>query len=285
MGSDGGAWHGPAHQPVQDGLRTAGHRRRPHRHAGRLLRERTWTASRCARSSARQSARAEGRFNKIGGAGQGRQRTDGAGSMTSTSAPTPRWKAMASSSPPSSRWARWASTPPRCANTPRSREINHVHHAGNSSGIVDGAALMLIGSKKIGKQARPQAARAHRADRSHRLGADDHADRHRPGVAQGAGQGRHGAKDIDLFEINEAFAAVVMHAARDLGIDMDRRSTSTAAPSRWAIRWAPPAASSSAPCSTSSSARTSRPGCASLCVGGGMGIATIIERVRTNEHS
>ncbi len=69
-------------------------------------------------------------------------------------------------------------------------QINHVHHAGNSSGIVDGASLMAIGSEQVGA-----GARAHPAGQDHRhcrlrCGPDDHAHRSRAGLPQGAGQGR-----------------------------------------------------------------------------------------------
>ena len=60
---------------------------------------------------------------------------------------------------------------------PEVEAINHVHHAGNSSGIVDGAAAVLIGTKEFGEKARAEAARAHPRLRHHRLGAGDHADR------------------------------------------------------------------------------------------------------------
>ena len=60
---------------------------------------------------------------------------------------------------------------------PEVEAVNHVHHAGNSSGIVDGAAAVLIGSKGAGRSRRAQAARAHPGVRQYRLGAGDHADR------------------------------------------------------------------------------------------------------------
>jgi acetyl-CoA C-acetyltransferase len=60
---------------------------------------------------------------------------------------------------------------------PEVEAINHVHHAGNSSGIVDGAAAVLIGNKEGRRQGRPEAARAHPRLRQYRLGAGADADR------------------------------------------------------------------------------------------------------------
>ena len=75
---------------------------------------------------------------------------------------------------------------------PEVEKINHVHHAGNSSGIVDGAAAILIGTKEFGEKAGPQAARPHPLLRLDRLGAGDHADRPGAGVGEGAEARRHG---------------------------------------------------------------------------------------------
>ena len=74
---------------------------------------------------------------------------------------------------------------------PQVEKINHVHHAGNSSGIVDGAAAVLLGTKEAGERAGPEAARAHPRLRLHRLGALHHA--HRPGAGdrEGAEARRH----------------------------------------------------------------------------------------------
>jgi len=64
---------------------------------------------------------------------------------TNSSNPTPRWKAWPASNPPLSRWAAWALTQVALTRYPQVERIHHVHHAGNSSGIVDGAAAVLIG--------------------------------------------------------------------------------------------------------------------------------------------
>ena len=123
---------------------------------------------------------------------------------------------------------------------PEIEAVNHVHHAGNSSGIVDGAAAVLIGSKEAGEPGRPEAAGAHQGVRQYRLGAGDHADRAGRCDAQGARASQMTLDDIDLFEINEAFASVVLRFCRP-STSIPPRSTSTAAPSPWAIRSAPPA--------------------------------------------
>ena len=77
---------------------------------------------------------------------------------------------------------------------PEVEAVNHVHHAGNSSGIVDGAAAVLIGSKERRQGGRPEAARAHPRLCQYRLGAGDHADRPGRRDAEGAEEGRHDAR-------------------------------------------------------------------------------------------
>ena len=157
-------------------------------------------------------------------------------------------------------------------------KINHVHHAGNSSGIVDGAAAILIGNKKIGKKlgltprARIVSTAVTGSEPTIML----------TGIAPAARKAlaRAGmeAKDIDLFEINEAFAAVVMHAARDLDIDMNKVNVNGGA-----IAMGHPLGATGAMILGTLLDEMERQnkqfGLASLCVGGGMGIATIIERV------
>jgi acetyl-CoA C-acetyltransferase len=157
-------------------------------------------------------------------------------------------------------------------------KINHVHHAGNSSGIVDGAAAVLIGNKKIGKKlgltprARIVATAVTGSEPTIMLTGIA------PAVRKALKRAGMEAKDIDLFEINEAFAAVVMHAARDLDIDMDRINVNGGA-----IALGHPLGATGAMILGTlldEMERTDKQfGLASLCVGGGMGIATIIERV------
>ena len=157
-------------------------------------------------------------------------------------------------------------------------KINHVHHAGNSSGIVDGAAALLIGSKKIGKKLglTPRARIVSTAVTGSEptIMLTGIAPASRKALAR-AGMD---AKSIDLFEINEAFAAVVMHAARDLDIDMNRVNVNGGA-----IAMGHPLGATGAMILGTlldEMERTNKQtGLASLCVGGGMGIATIIERL------
>jgi len=157
-------------------------------------------------------------------------------------------------------------------------KINHVHHAGNSSGIVDGAAAVLIGNKKIGKKLglKPRA----RIISTAVTGSEPTimltgiAPASRKALKRAGMQ----ASNIDLFEINEAFAAVVMHAARDLAIDMNKVNVNGGA-----IAMGHPLGATGAIILSTLLDEMERSnkqvGLASLCVGGGMGIATIIERV------
>jgi acetyl-CoA C-acetyltransferase len=158
-------------------------------------------------------------------------------------------------------------------------KINHVHHAGNSSGIVDGAAAVLVGNKKIGKKlglkprARIVATAVTGSEPTIMLAGIAPAVRK---VLKRAGME---AKDIDLFEINEAFAAVVMHAARDLDIDLENKVNVNGG----SIAMGHPLGATGAMILGTLLDELERQdkqfGLATLCVGGGMGIATIIERV------
>ena len=156
--------------------------------------------------------------------------------------------------------------------------INHVHHAGNSSGIVDGAALMLIGNKKIGKKLglTPRA----RIVQTAVMGSEPTIMLTGIGPASKKALKRAGmdAKNIDLFEINEAFAAVVMRAQRDLDIDPAKVNVNGGA----IAMGHPLGATGCAILGTlldEMERQDKQTGLASLCVGAGMGIATIIERV------
>ncbi len=157
-------------------------------------------------------------------------------------------------------------------------KINHVHHAGNSSGIVDGAALMLIGNKKIGKKLglTPRA----RIVQTAVIGSEPTIMLTGIGPASKKALKRAGmnASNIDLFEINEAFAAVVMRAQRDLDIDPAKVNVNGGS----IALGHPLGATGCAVLGTllDEMERTNKQlGLASLCVGAGMGIATIIERV------
>ena len=101
-------------------------------------------------------------------------------------------------------------------------KINHVHHAGNSSGIVDGAGLMLIGNKKMGKKMglKPRA----RIVQTAVIGSEPTImlTGIGPAAKKALTKAKMSAKDIDLFEINEAFAMVAMMPIRELGLDPEK---------------------------------------------------------------
>ena len=156
--------------------------------------------------------------------------------------------------------------------------IEHVHHAGNSSGIVDGAALMLVGSKAGGERAglkpraRIRAAAVTGSEPTIMLTGPT------PAVRKALAKAGMQAGDIDLWEVNEAFAAVPMKTARDLGVDLDRVNVNGGA-----IALGHPLGATGCiilgTLLDELERRGLASGCATLCVGGGMGIATIIERV------
>ncbi|MFC4251105.1 acetyl-CoA C-acetyltransferase [Sinimarinibacterium flocculans] len=157
-------------------------------------------------------------------------------------------------------------------------KINHVHHAGNSSGIVDGAALMLIGSKKMGRKLglKPRA----RIRQTAVIGSEPTIMLTGIGPASKKALKRAGmqASDIDLFEINEAFAAVVLRAQRDLDIDPAKVNVNGGS-----IAMGHPLGATGCiilgTLLDELERQDKQTGLASLCVGAGMGIATIIERV------
>jgi acetyl-CoA C-acetyltransferase len=156
--------------------------------------------------------------------------------------------------------------------------IEHVHHAGNSSGIVDGAALALVGSKAGGAKAglRPRA----RIRAAAVVGSEPTIMLTGPTPACRKALGKAGmaARDIDLWEINEAFAVVPMKTARDLGVDLDRVNVNGGAIAMGHPLGATGCVILGILLDEMERADLST-GCATLCVGGGMGIATIIERV------
>lgn len=156
--------------------------------------------------------------------------------------------------------------------------IHHMHHAGNSSGIVDGAALMLVGSKSGGDKAecKPRA----RIRAAAVIGSEPTIMLTGPTAACHKALRKAGmaASDIDLWEINEAFAVVPMKTARDLGVEMDRVNVNGGA-----IAMGHPLGATGCiilgTLLDELERRDLSTGCATLCVGGGMGIATVIERV------
>jgi len=157
-------------------------------------------------------------------------------------------------------------------------KINHVHHAGNSSGIVDGASLVAIGSETIGKEL-GLTARA-RIIATAVSGADPTIMLTGPAPASRKALAKAGlaVDDIDLFEMNEAFAAVVLRFMKDLGITADKVNVNGGA-----IAMGHPLGATGAmilgTLVDELERRDQRYGLATLCVGGGMGIATIVERI------
>jgi acetyl-CoA C-acetyltransferase len=157
-------------------------------------------------------------------------------------------------------------------------KIEHVHHAGNSSGIVDGAALVAIGSEKAG-EANGLTPRARIASTA-LSGADPTIMLTAPGPASKKALEKAGitADDLDLIEINEAFAAVALRLVRDLDVDMDKVNVNGGA-----IAMGHPLGATGAMILgtiVDELERTGgRYGLCTLCVGGGMGIATVVERI------
>ncbi|MBD9405897.1 acetyl-CoA C-acetyltransferase [Acidovorax sp. ACV02] len=161
---------------------------------------------------------------------------------------------------------------------PQVERIHHVHHAGNSSGIVDGAAAVLIGNEA--------AAKAHGLTPRARIvatalsGADPTIMLTGPVPAAQKALARAGMTidQIDLFEVNEAFAAVPMRFMRELGVPHDKVNVNGGA-----IAMGHPLGATGAmilgTLIDELHRRGQRYGLATLCVGGGMGIATIVERI------
>jgi acetyl-CoA C-acetyltransferase len=157
--------------------------------------------------------------------------------------------------------------------------VEHVHTAGNSSGIVDGAALVLVGSAQagaaIGRMPRARVVAAAL------VGTEPTIMLTGPGPASQKALKLAGMSiaDIDLIEVNEAFAAVVLRFLRDMGLD----STEKVNVNGGAIALGHPLGATGAMLLGTALDELERRDLSTalitLCVGGGMGIATIIERV------
>ena len=157
-------------------------------------------------------------------------------------------------------------------------KINHVHHAGNSSQIVDGAAGLLIGNKEFGEKtglkprARIKAFAVSGSDPTIMLTGPIPATRK---VLKRAGLT---ISDIDLFEVNEAFAAIPMLFMEELNVDHHRLNVNGGS-----IALGHPLGATGAIISATLIDELERSGkqfgLATLCVGGGMGVATIFERI------
>ncbi len=157
-------------------------------------------------------------------------------------------------------------------------KIDHVHHAGNSSGIVDGAAIVAIGTERAG-EALGKAPRG-RVVATAVSGAEPTIMLTGPAPAARKALAKAGleVRDIDLFEMNEAFAAAVMHFMKDLGVPHEKVNVNGGA-----IALGHPLGATGAmligTLLDELERRELRYGLATLCVGGGMGVATIIERL------
>ncbi len=157
-------------------------------------------------------------------------------------------------------------------------KINHVHHAGNSSGIVDGAGLVLVGSERAGEEMglTPRARIAATAT----SGADPTIMLTGPIPATEKLLATTGltVDDIDLFELNEAFASVVMNYQKKLNIPDEKLNVNGGA-----IAMGHPLGATGAMILGTMvdelERRQARRALVTLCIGGGMGVATLIERV------
>ena len=161
---------------------------------------------------------------------------------------------------------------------PEVERIKHVHHAGNSSAIVDGAAIALIGNKEAGEKlgikprAVIKAAAVYGTDPTMMLVGPAPASRK---ALKQAGMEK---EDIDLFEVNEAFAVVPMRFMQDLGVPHDKVNVNGGA-----IALGHPLGATGCMLLGTLIDELERQdkttGLVTLCIGGGMGIATIVERV------
>ncbi len=161
---------------------------------------------------------------------------------------------------------------------PELERINHIHHAGNSSGIVDGAAAVLIGNKEFGEEMglKPRA----RIRSTAKIGTDPTIMLTGPVPVTEKILRESGMDigDIDLFEVNEAFASVVMRFEQAFGVDHDKVNVNGGS-----IAMGHPLGATGAMILGTLLDELERAdkevGLATLCIGSGMGAATIIERV------
>lgn len=161
---------------------------------------------------------------------------------------------------------------------PEIDRIDHVHTGGNSSGIVDGAGLVLLGNEKIGKELgiTPRG----RIVATALIGSEPTIMLTGPVPVTHKVLNKAGLSldDIDLFELNEAFASVVMHYQKELGIPDEKINVNGGA-----IAMGHPLGATGAmilgTCLDELERRQQRYGLVTLCAAAGMGIATIIERI------
>ncbi|MDP9139043.1 MAG: acetyl-CoA C-acetyltransferase [Pseudomonadota bacterium] len=161
---------------------------------------------------------------------------------------------------------------------PELENINHVHHAGNSSGIVDGAAAVLLGNKRIGRKAGLKARGRIKAFAN--IGSEPSIMLTGPAdvTRKVLKRAKMTLRDIDLFEVNEAFAAVPMAYMQEFDIDPSKLNVNGGS----IALGHPLGATGCMLLGTLLDALEEHDktvGLVTLCIGGGMGTATIIERV------
>ncbi|MBT6275496.1 MAG: acetyl-CoA C-acyltransferase, partial [Chromatiales bacterium] len=161
---------------------------------------------------------------------------------------------------------------------PDVNRVEHIHHAGNSSGIVDGAGAVLVASEEYAREhglrprARIRATATAGAEPVIMLTAPTPASR------KALKQAGMNVDDIDLWEINEAFAVVPLKTMRDLNIDPEKVNVNGGS-----IALGHPIGATGAmlvgTVLDELERRDLQTGLVTLCIGGGMGIATVIERI------
>ena len=161
---------------------------------------------------------------------------------------------------------------------PQAGPIQHVHTAGNSSGLADAAAAVVVASERWVREtgakprARIRAMATHGSEPLLMLTAPA------PASKKALREAKVEARDVDLWEINEAFAAVVLQTVRELGIDPDRVNVNGGA-----IALGHPLGATGAILLGTAldelERRDARTAVVTMCIGGGQGIATVIERV------
>ncbi len=279
MGSDGGAWAMDPETNYDTVVRPAGHQRRPDRDDRGASAARTSTPTPPARRSAPPTAQAEGRFaNSVVPVLDINDHVvldhdefirpgttvETLGKLKPSFAAIGEMGGFDAVALQKYHWV---------------EKINHVHTPGNSSGIVDGAALVAIGNEQTGAELGLRAAGADPRHRRLRRRPDDHA--HRPGARQpqGAGQGRPDGRrhrpGRDQRGVRRGRAAVrARHGPRH------RTKVNV---NGGAIAMGHPLGATGAmilgTLIDELERRNERYGLATLCIGGGMGIATIVERV------
>lgn len=161
---------------------------------------------------------------------------------------------------------------------PEVEQLNHVHTAGNSSGIVDGASVVLVGSKEKGESLGLKPRARIRSIGNVSTEPTIMLTGTIPATKKALKRAGMSIKDIDLWEMNEAFAAPVLKYQREMGIDPEKLNVNGGA-----IAMGHPLGATGAmllgTLLDEMERRDLQTGLVTLCVGGGMGVATIIERV------